>query len=320
MGSKLQKQATDLGLTKSRLTTLYAQPKRIRMTAMKQVPDLADIIRDYINLQDPSFIQDRSGGGRNNSYYYLSQKAQIYVEVFDKFVNSFGGGNLIQNRVIQINIYCDNEEDIRGIAQAVTRGEDRIKFLAHIEWKKIEGKFKVKTDDCLAEWKKWLAPSSTEALPSLPASRPPAVNRQTAATLQIIFNIAGVLFIVIYFITIFWGLIQLFEGSGSSTYLIGTILNVYLWVGLGCIITGLIFGFQKRKAEQYLLEQRLLSEEKQQQETAVNAPFSPQYSTTSPSSPHPPFIPPSDTVICNKCGSQNLKGAHFCKSCGSALE
>jgi len=320
MGSKVQKHATLLGLTKSRLTTLYAQAKKFRMTLNKWVPDLADIIRDYINFQDPSFIQDRSGGGRNNSYYYLSQKAQIYVEVFDK--SSFGGGNMVQNRVIQINIYCDNEEDIRGIAQSVTRGEDRIKFLAHIDWKKIEGKFKVKTDDCLAEWKKWLSISSTAALSSMPASRPPAMKRKTALILQIIFNVMAILFFVVWGIMLFLGVMQWIEGSGSpnTLELFALILNVYFWVGLGCVITGSIFGVQKKKAEQYLLEQRLLSEEKQQQEIAVNAPSSTQYYIASSSSPHPPVIQPTDTVLCNQCGFRNPKDAHFCKTCGSAIE
>jgi len=319
MGSQVHKQAILLELNKLRLTTLYAQPRRIRMTAMKQVPDIADIVRDYINLRDPSFIQDRSGGGRNNSYYYLSKPAQLYVEVLDKLVTSLSGGNPLQNRVIQINIYCDNEEDIRDIAQAVALGEDRVKFLAHIDWKKIEQKYKVKTDDCIAEWKKWLAPSSAAALSSLPASRPPAVTRQTAFILQIIFNVAAPLFFVVWGIMIYLQIMQMFDGGGSST-VFATVFNIYFWFGIGCVIAGTIFGLLKKKAEQYLLEQRLLSEEKQQQEIAVNTPSLTQYSAASSSSPHPPVIQPADTILCNKCGFRNPKGAHFCKSCGSAIE
>ena len=153
MGSKVQKQAIQLGLNKQRLTALYGRPRKFRMTFSKYVPDVADTIRDYITLRDPSLIQDKSGGGRNNSYYYLSQQAQIYVELFDKTA----GFAVVDpsNHALQINIYCNDEELIRGIAQAINNlYEDGI--LAHIEWKKIEGKYKIKADDCIAEWNKWL--------------------------------------------------------------------------------------------------------------------------------------------------------------------
>jgi hypothetical protein len=319
MGSQVQKQAAIWGLTKLRLTTLYAQPRRFRLTLMKMVPDLADIIRDYINFRDPSLTQDRSGGGRNDSYYFLSQKAQIYVELFNKLAPFLAKGSTPQDYVICIKIYCENEEDIRGIAQAVTRGEDRVKFLAHIDWKKIEGKFRVKTDDCLAEWKNWLAHSSAAAFSSLQASRPPTIKRQTALILQIIFYAAAVLFFVIYVIVFILGVMQ-WVVSPTTLDIYAIAFNIYLWFGIGCVIAGSILGIQKKKAEQYLLEQRLLSEEKQQQEIVSNTPPSPQYYTAPPLSPHSPGIQPIDSVICNQCGLQNTKDAHFCKNCGSALE
>jgi hypothetical protein len=79
MGSKIQKQAQQLGLINARHITLYARPNKLRMTFSKSVPDVVDAIRDYIALQDSTVTVDKSGGGRNFSYYILAPKAQIYL-------------------------------------------------------------------------------------------------------------------------------------------------------------------------------------------------------------------------------------------------
>ena len=150
MGKKVRKQAEELGLTKLRTTMLYARPRKTKMTFSKYVPDIAHAIRDYIKLLDPSFVQASSGGGRNNTYYYLAPQANLYVEIVDKAVG-FVVINPV-NHAIQISIFSDNDEHIRGIAKAVNqRFADGI--LAHMDWKKIEKKFKVKREDCIAAWK-----------------------------------------------------------------------------------------------------------------------------------------------------------------------
>lgn len=150
MGKKVPKRAEELGLTKLRMTILYARPRKIRTTFSKYVPDTADAIRDYVSPLDPSLVQGRSGGGRNNTYYYLAPEVNLYVEVADK-----AAGFVVvnpANHAIQISIFCDNDEHVRGIANAVNqRFADGI--LAHMDWKKIEKKFKVKREDCIAAWK-----------------------------------------------------------------------------------------------------------------------------------------------------------------------
>jgi hypothetical protein len=153
VGSKCQKQANQLGLTQLRLTTLYAHSKTQRLTYGKSVPDTADIVRDLINLEDTTFIQDRAGNPKDEIYYYLSQKAQIYVEIFHKLA----GFNFKPptNNVNKINIFCNNEGMIRKIAQTINNVfEDGM--LAHLDWKRFEEKYKVKAEDITAEWKKWL--------------------------------------------------------------------------------------------------------------------------------------------------------------------
>jgi hypothetical protein len=149
MVNKLRKEADNIGLTKQRLTQIYARARHIRMTFTKYIPDTTDAIRDYVNLLDSTFKQDRSGGGRNNSFYYLSTVANIYVEVFDKAAG-FAVTNP-DNHAMQINIYSNNDEHVRGMAKAVN-GIFEDGMLAHLDWKKIEGKFKIKSEDCIKVW------------------------------------------------------------------------------------------------------------------------------------------------------------------------
>lgn len=153
MGSKVQKQAQQIGFTKFRLVQLYGRPRRIRRTFSKVIPDLVDAIRDYIAMQDAAVIMDKSGGGRNFSFHILSQKAQIFTEAIIKMA----GFAAIDpsNYAMQINIYSNNDQIVRGIANAVnTLYEDGM--LAHLEFNKFENKYQVKQEAIIAEWKKWL--------------------------------------------------------------------------------------------------------------------------------------------------------------------
>ena len=156
MGSKIQKQAQQLGLINARHITLYAIPRKLRMGFGKSTPDVIDAIRDYIALQDATVVIDKSGGGRIINFYIIAPKAQIYVEaiidqkgaIVVKAVNP-------SNMAIQINIYSNNDQHVRGIANAVNvLYEDGM--LAHLEFKKFEEKFPVKQETIIAEWKKWL--------------------------------------------------------------------------------------------------------------------------------------------------------------------
>lgn len=153
MGKKrILEEVRALGLTKQHLTILYARPRKLRRTFAKIVPDIADAVRDHIAFLDSSFIQARSGGVRTNSFYYLAANIKLYVEVFDKAAG-FVTHNPA-NHAIQINIFSDNEQNVRGIANVVNSiWADSDGLLAHMDWKRIEKKFKVKREDCIAAWK-----------------------------------------------------------------------------------------------------------------------------------------------------------------------
>ncbi len=151
MGKNIRKEAEKLGLKNQQHTVLYARPREIRVTFSKHVPDAADAIRDYIAMKDSNMEQDRSGGGRTNTFYYLASSLKLYVEVIYKAAFSAA------NRTVQINIYTENEDYIRGIANAVnTLWADVNGLLANMIWPNIEKNFKVKKEDCIAEWNKWL--------------------------------------------------------------------------------------------------------------------------------------------------------------------
>lgn len=116
-------------------------------------PDTADNIKDYMKLIDPDFVDGRSGGMRNNTYFCLAPQEKFYVEIVDK-----AAGFMIANpanHALQINIFSDNDEHIRGIANTVNqRWEDGI--LPHMNWKKIEKKYKIKREDAIATWNRFL--------------------------------------------------------------------------------------------------------------------------------------------------------------------
>jgi len=120
---------------------------------MTSIPDIAEAIRDYVALQDATVVMDHSGGGRSWSFYLLAQNAQLYAEIFIKMAGL--AATNMSNLVVQINIYCNNDEYIRGIANAVNSlYEDGI--LAHLEFTKFEKTYKAKKDVIIAEWKNWL--------------------------------------------------------------------------------------------------------------------------------------------------------------------
>ncbi len=152
MGEKVRKRAERLGLIKLRPTILYGRPKKIRRMASKGKPDIADAIRDYMRLLDPNSVEDSSMRMKSMSvtYYSIAPQANLYVEVLLKIAGLSIKVKPV-NWALQISIFSDNNEHIRGIANAVNQiWEDKI--LAHIDWKIVEKKYNVKRKDCIAAW------------------------------------------------------------------------------------------------------------------------------------------------------------------------
>jgi len=155
MGSKVRAQADKLGLSSQQLTILYAQGRKIRMMFSRSKPDLADIIKDYVNLSDPSFMEEMTGGGKNNTHYYLSQKLGVYIELADR-IKGWGPSMMSPtNHLIQISIFTNNMDLVLAIAKQLNRTfEDGM--LPHIDWAKMEEMYKIKREDGIATWNAFL--------------------------------------------------------------------------------------------------------------------------------------------------------------------
>ena len=139
-----------------KLTVLYARTRKFRQTFSKFIPDIGDAIRDYISFTlGSTLLQEKSGGGRNQTYYYLAPDLNLFVEVVDK-MSGFTVYNC-NNHLDRINIYNENDEYIRGIANAINAlWSDVGGILEHVIWNKIENKFKVKKEDYIGTWKSFL--------------------------------------------------------------------------------------------------------------------------------------------------------------------
>ncbi|MFX1574762.1 MAG: hypothetical protein ACFFB0_18660 [Promethearchaeota archaeon] len=165
MGKKVLKKAKELGFLNFRKTTLYAGATKVRYPRQwysnvldlvdlpmfkTYVPDTANEIRVYLMGLDPLTKFGISRPDRNKSLYYLSPALKLFVEVVAKVAGA--GAIKAKNHVIEINIYCDNDDYIKGIAHAVSD-----KFVGGIindmEWEKIEKKFKVNPEECISAWK-----------------------------------------------------------------------------------------------------------------------------------------------------------------------
>jgi len=168
---KLRQLAEGLGLTKLPTTVLYGRPSRVdRITrfgedvlslisgiyAKMKIPDIIVALTKYCKetLNDPSFKQAGPSAGRTSRTSYLAPESNVYIEL----VNKIAGVLALRasNLVTEITIYANNEKYITEIANVVNRlFKDGI--LANMIWDKVEDKFNVNRDDCIATWKSLLA-------------------------------------------------------------------------------------------------------------------------------------------------------------------
>lgn len=163
MGKKLRIRAEELGFTNFPLIILYARPRRLRVTFTTFVGDTADTIHDYLKRIDPSTLVDRSGSGRNNTYYYLAPRIRVYVEVIRKTagMNANDPGNM----VTKINIFSKFRAHTINIA---SRLDDIFPdgMLAHLDWNKIEKKFQVSRAEGVTTWHSLLSQAVVAEKPS----------------------------------------------------------------------------------------------------------------------------------------------------------
>ena len=159
------------------------------------------------------------------------------------------------------------------------------------------------------------------------------MERQTAVILEGIFGGICALFAILWLIL--GGIpafTMLIETADVGTFLFSVFWNIYFFWFLLFAIPASIFGNIKKNidARPTQIRQVMVQPQQQQQQQViqVNVPFPPpppvqNYATISsppPPQPRPPTNPPTDTIFCIHCGSQNVKVAKFCKVCGATVE
>jgi hypothetical protein len=153
------------------------------------------------------------------------------------------------------------------------------------------------------------------------------MDRQTAVILEGIFGGVCALFAILWLIL--GGIpafTMLIETADVGTFLFSVFWNIYFFWFLLFAIPASIFGNIKKNidARPTQIRQVMVQPQQQQQVIQVNVPPPLQYTaiptSPPPPQPRPPTIPPTDTIFCIHCGSQNVKVAKFCKVCGATIE
>lgn len=145
-------QAEELGITDFPAIILHAQPTRTRETYSMWIPDLVDIIYLYLRQEDQKTAIERRSlkwTGSHNRYYILSPRTRLFVEVEQRIAGLNQGK--ASNSMLQITIHSEVYEQVSQIAKLLN-GQFIMGFLMHVDWSRIEKKFKVKREDCIATW------------------------------------------------------------------------------------------------------------------------------------------------------------------------
>lgn len=155
MGKNVQKEAMQLGLTNLPKYTFYAQPKKVKAKASRVKPDIAYAVENWMSSIDPSTKMSESGS-RTSRYYHLAPGTNIYVEVESKmFAKSRFTMYNADKQVSKFDIYTNNEDHVRTIAKDINAIWDD-GMIPHLNFEKLEKKFKVGKEDIMSNWNTFL--------------------------------------------------------------------------------------------------------------------------------------------------------------------
>ena len=158
------------------------------------------------------------------------------------------------------------------------------------------------------------------------------MDRQTAVILEGIFGGITALFLILWLcLAAVPAFSAIIDGADPITVLLPLLWNIYfIWMIIFAIPASIFSNIKKGIDERAVQNVKTVFipklQQQQQQVIQVNIPPPPppaQYYATAappPPQPRPPSIPPTGTVFCIACGSQNVKFAKFCKVCGASIE
>ena len=155
MGKGVKKEATRLGLTNLPKYTFYCQPKNVKGKFSKVKPDIAYLVENWMTSIDPSTKMDETRG-RTSEYFYLAPGINTYVEVTSRmFAKSRFTMYNADKQVAKIDIYTNNEDHVRVIAKDTNAIWDD-GMIPHLNFEKLEKKFKVGKEDIMSIWNTFL--------------------------------------------------------------------------------------------------------------------------------------------------------------------
>ncbi|MFX1275978.1 MAG: hypothetical protein ACFFBP_23050 [Promethearchaeota archaeon] len=148
----LKRRAKKLNLLSLPKTTLFGTGRRARSDGNfinTYVPDTVYAIKKFLKYNDGSTVKELSRATRNKNVYILAPNIDVFVDIecHVKGMNIHKGSN----HIIKIDIYSDDIEFIKGIANAIDNKFPR-GILSHIKWDKMMKVFKVDKEHVIASW------------------------------------------------------------------------------------------------------------------------------------------------------------------------
>jgi len=157
---KIKKEAEILGFKNLQKYTFFGQRKGLAIlktetkkhTFRHNMPKFIIKIIEWLESIDPSTQESDAGGGRNVTFYLLSPQAGVYIEVDDRIAGTL---DIPRNHVYKMDIYGKNEDLVKQIVK-ITNDQWKEGVIAHLDFKKIEKKFKISSDDVINSWNQFL--------------------------------------------------------------------------------------------------------------------------------------------------------------------
>ena len=148
-------QAKELDLYDLPPITLWAIGSKMRRTFNTGVPDIADMVTDYLARYDAKYILAlKRGMGANSTYYHLAPSLEIYAVIEVKLRGIFCSVYNPVNFPVEMRFHTPNEGHIIKIVELVNMlwGGS---MLGNINYKYFKKKFKVSPEQIRQAWEKW---------------------------------------------------------------------------------------------------------------------------------------------------------------------
>ena len=170
-GKILLAKAQEMGYLKMTPIKVWVQGTKERRTFGGMSNNAADLVRDYLDQNDPDYVIGTKKTGRGHTHYYhLASNLNTFIEVYVRIAGFYAYNPA--NFPTEIAFYTQDE----GLIRTIVRGIQKLwitPMLNELNYAKFQKHFNITPEDIKAAWEKWAG--SDEALPTStpPQSRPP---------------------------------------------------------------------------------------------------------------------------------------------------